>query len=97
VTSTARHSWHASLWLHATEQPSLLAELTGIDVVADFAAAMSLLAARVRFAGAFHQHLFGRPDTGVRFNIGGIANLCAARGRQGFTTVLDFDASRATP
>jgi anhydro-N-acetylmuramic acid kinase len=61
--------------------PALLAELTGIDVVAD-------LRSRDVAAGgqgapqvpAFHRAVFGRPgETGAVLNLGGIANLTALR------------------
>lgn len=61
--------------------PALLAELTGIDVVAD-------LRSRDLAAGgqgaplvpAFHQAVFGRPEaTVVAVNIGGMANLSVLR------------------
>jgi hypothetical protein len=49
---------------------------------------------------AFHQHLFGRPDTGVLAStFGGIANLSVLprSGRQGFTTRVGFDCDRVRP
>ncbi len=71
-------------------QPALLAELTGIDVVAD-------LRARDVAAGgqgaplvpAFHEAVFARPDhTVVVLNIGGMANLSILRPGRG---PLGFD------
>lgn len=71
-------------------QPALLAELTGIDVVAD-------LRARDVAAGgqgaplvpAFHEAVFARPDhTVVVLNIGGMANLSILRPGRG---ALGFD------
>ena len=57
--------------------PSLLAELTGIDVVADFRSRDVAAGGQgAPLVPAFHQHLFGRLDTGVLvLNLGGIANL----------------------
>ncbi|HEY1044411.1 MAG TPA: anhydro-N-acetylmuramic acid kinase [Telluria sp.] len=65
-----------------TNNPALLAELTGIDVVAD-------LRSRDVAAGgqgaplvpAFHQAMFGKPgETRVLVNIGGIGNISVLRG-----------------
>lgn len=72
--------------------PSLLAELTGIDVVAD-------LRNRDIAAGgqgaplvpAFHNHVFGQKETMVAvLNVGGIANLSVLPGQAG-APVLGFD------
>jgi 1,6-anhydro-N-acetylmuramate kinase len=48
---------------------------------------------------AFHQHLFGRPDTGVLvLNIGGIASVCCrAVDAKALLPVLGFDCGPATP
>jgi anhydro-N-acetylmuramic acid kinase len=72
--------------------PALLAELTGIDVVAD-------LRSRDVAAGgqgaplvpAFHRNVFGKTDTMVTvLNLGGIANLSVLPGDP-VTPVLGFD------
>lgn len=75
--------------------PSLLAELTGIDVVSDFRSRDVAAGGQgAPLVPAFHHHLFGRPDTGVLvLNIGGIANLSVLP-RSGLSTtlpVLGFD------
>jgi anhydro-N-acetylmuramic acid kinase len=66
--------------------PSLLAELTGIDVVADFRSRdLSAGGQGAPLVPAFHQAVFGRPDAQVCVvNIGGISNLTvlAATGAQ---------------
>ena len=58
-------------------QPALLAELTGIDVIADFRSRDIAAGGQgAPLVPAFHQQVFGQPDTGVLvLNIGGIANL----------------------
>ena len=57
--------------------PALLAELTGIDVVADFRSRDVAAGGQgAPLVPAFHRGLFGRPDeTVVVLNIGGISNL----------------------
>jgi anhydro-N-acetylmuramic acid kinase len=57
--------------------PSLLAELTGIDVVADFRSRdLAAGGQGAPLVPAFHQGVFGRPDSCVAvLNIGGISNL----------------------
>jgi anhydro-N-acetylmuramic acid kinase len=57
--------------------PSLLAELTGIPVVADFRGRDVAAGGQgAPLVPAFHQALFGRPDQAVAvLNIGGISNL----------------------
>ena len=57
--------------------PSLLAELTGIDVVADFRNRdLAAGGQGAPLVPAFHQGVFGRPGTCVAvLNIGGISNL----------------------
>jgi anhydro-N-acetylmuramic acid kinase len=67
--------WHR---LHpATEQPALLAELTGIDVVADFRSRDVAAGGQgAPLVPAFHQGVFGRAgETVPVLNIGGISNL----------------------
>ncbi|MCM2253222.1 MAG: anhydro-N-acetylmuramic acid kinase [Ramlibacter sp.] len=62
-------------------QPALLAELTGIDVVADFRSRDVAAGGQgAPLAPFFHQAWFGRPgDTVGVLNIGGIANLTLLR------------------
>ena len=57
--------------------PALLAELTGIDVVADFRSRDVAAGGQgAPLVPAFHQAVFGRPDETVAvLNIGGISNL----------------------
>ena len=57
--------------------PALLAELTGIDVVADFRSRDIAAGGQgAPLVPAFHQQVFGRPDAVVMvLNIGGIANI----------------------
>lgn len=62
-------------------QPALLAELTGIDVVADFRSRDVAAGGQgAPLAPFFHQSLFGRRDDTVGvLNIGGISNLTLLR------------------
>jgi anhydro-N-acetylmuramic acid kinase len=62
-------------------QPALLAELTGIDVVADFRSRDVAAGGQgAPLAPLFHQSFFGRPaETLGVLNIGGIANLTLLR------------------
>jgi anhydro-N-acetylmuramic acid kinase len=71
-------------------QPALLAELTGIDVVADFRSRDVAAGGQgAPLAPFFHQELFGRPGETVGvLNIGGISNLTLLRGDG---TMLGFD------
>ena len=57
--------------------PALLAELTGIDVVADFRSRDIAAGGQgAPLVPAFHRAVFGRPDATVAvLNLGGIANL----------------------
>ena len=57
--------------------PALLAELSGIDVVADFRSRdLAAGGQGAPLVPAFHQGVFGRPDTTVAvLNVGGISNL----------------------
>ena len=75
--------------------PSLLAELTGIDVVANFRSRDVAAGGQgAPLVPAFHQHLFGRADTGVLvLNLGGIANLSVLprSGQEAASPVLGFD------
>jgi anhydro-N-acetylmuramic acid kinase len=75
--------------------PSLLAELTGIDVVADFRSRdLAAGGQGAPLVPAFHRALFGRADEAVAvLNIGGISNLSllpASRAAAG-SSVLGFD------
>lgn len=69
--------------------PALLAELTGITVVADFRSRDVAAGGQgAPLVPAFHQAVFGRPDAAVAvLNIGGIANLSVLAD----TGVLGFD------
>lgn len=62
-------------------QPALLAELTGIDVVADFRSRDVAAGGQgAPLAPFFHQAMFGRPGEAVGvLNIGGISNLTLLR------------------
>ena len=63
--------------------PALLAELTGIDVVADFRSRDVAAGGQgAPLVPAFHRAVFGRPDATVAvLNLGGIANLTVLRAR----------------
>lgn len=71
-------------------QPALLAELTGIDVVADFRSRDVAAGGQgAPLVPAFHEAIFARPEhTVVVLNIGGMANLSILRPGQG---PLGFD------
>ncbi|WP_019656356.1 anhydro-N-acetylmuramic acid kinase [Variovorax atrisoli] len=76
--------------------PSLLAELTGIDVVADFRSRdLAAGGQGAPLVPAFHRALFARPDETVAvLNIGGISNLSllpATNRPEGTVSVLGFD------
>ena len=72
--------------------PALLAELTGIDVIADFRSRDVAAGGQgAPLVPAFHQFLFGRPgETIATLNIGGMANLTVI-GPQLADDVLGFD------
>jgi anhydro-N-acetylmuramic acid kinase len=74
--------------------PALLAELTGIDVVADFRSRdVAAHGQGAPLAPAFHRALFATPGRAVAvLNLGGIANLTAI-GADG--TTLGFDCGPA--
>lgn len=61
--------------------PALLAELTGVDVVADFRSRdLAAGGQGAPLVPAFHAHAFGRPNATVAvLNIGGISNLSVLR------------------
>jgi anhydro-N-acetylmuramic acid kinase len=71
-------------------QPALLAELTGIDVVADLRSRDVAAGGQgAPLAPFFHQGVFGRPGESVGvLNIGGIANLTLLRADG---SILGFD------
>ena len=74
--------------------PALLAELTGIDVVADFRTRdLAAGGQGAPLVPAFHRALFSRPDDAVGvLNIGGISNLSLLpAGNSPYGTVLGFD------
>jgi len=75
--------------------PALLAELAGIDVVADFRSRdLAAGGQGAPLVPAFHAALFGRPDEAVAvLNLGGIANLSLLP--PGAGTVLGFDCGPA--
>jgi anhydro-N-acetylmuramic acid kinase len=70
--------------------PALLAELTGIDVVADFRSRDVAAGGQgAPLVPVFHQGIFGRPETTVGvLNLGGIANLSVLHANG---DVLGFD------
>jgi anhydro-N-acetylmuramic acid kinase len=71
-------------------QPALLAELTGIDVVADFRSRDVAAGGQgAPLVPAFHRAAFGRPDeTIVVLNLGGISNV-SVLARDGATSGFD--------
>lgn len=73
--------------------PSLLAELTGIDVVADFRSRDVAAGGQgAPLVPAFHQGVFGRADAHVAvLNLGGIANLSMLPPSGAPQPVLGFD------
>ena len=74
-------------------QPALLAEHTGIDVVADFRSRDVAAGGQgAPLVPLFHQHVFGRANETVAvLNIGGIANLSVLHGTSPDAHVLGFD------
>ena len=76
--------------------PALLAELTGIDVVADFRSRDVAAGGQgAPLVPAFHRALFGRGDRTVAvLNLGGIANLTLLS-RDGSTTGFDCGPANA--
>ena len=72
--------------------PALLAELTGLDVVADFRSRDVAAGGQgAPLVPAFHQSVFGRSDTVVTvLNLGGIANLSVLPAA-GQGVILGFD------
>lgn len=74
-------------------QPALLAELTHIDVVADFRSRDVAAGGQgAPLVPLFHQQVFGRANETVAvLNIGGIANLSVLHGQTAPASVLGFD------
>ena len=72
--------------------PALLAELTGVTVVADFRSRDVAAGGQgAPLVPAFHQHVFGQPGQTVAvLNVGGIANLSVLPGNPA-EPVLGFD------
>ncbi|MQR02279.1 anhydro-N-acetylmuramic acid kinase [Glaciimonas soli] len=68
-----------------TNNPALLAELTGINVIADFRSRDIAAGGQgAPLVPAFHQAVFADPtETRVVVNIGGIANISILRGENG--------------
>ena len=73
--------------------PSLLAELTGLDVVADFRSRDVAAGGQgAPLVPAFHQEVFGHADASVAvLNLGGISNLSLLSPSGGSLAVLGFD------
>ena len=73
--------------------PALLAELTGLDVVADFRSRDVAAGGQgAPLVPAFHHSVFGRLDAGVAvLNLGGISNLSVLPPRGAPSAVLGFD------
>jgi anhydro-N-acetylmuramic acid kinase len=79
-----------------TNNPALLAELSGIDVIADFRSRDVAAGGQgAPLVPAFHQAIFGAPEqTRVVVNIGGIGNisiLSATHGNENPTPTRGFD------
>jgi len=76
--------------------PALLAELTGIDVIADFRSRDVAAGGQgAPLVPAFHRAVFGRADRTVAvINLGGIANL-SLLSRDGMTTGFDCGPANA--
>lgn len=92
---TVRHQPHAvdgSGYTLQLNNPALLAELTGIEVIADFRSRDVAAGGQgAPLVPAFHQALFGQlGDTVTALNIGGISNLTVI-GPQLADDVLGFD------
>ncbi|MFC3109132.1 anhydro-N-acetylmuramic acid kinase [Undibacterium arcticum] len=76
-----------------TNNPALLAELTGIDVIADFRSRDIAAGGQgAPLVPAFHQAVFGQAGTTrVVANIGGISNISVLDGTTADGRVLGFD------
>jgi anhydro-N-acetylmuramic acid kinase len=88
---TIRHQPQAG-YTRQTGNPALLAELTGIDVIADFRSRDIAAGGQgAPLVPAFHHALFAAPDqTRVIANIGGIANISVLR-KGTDAAVIGFD------
>jgi anhydro-N-acetylmuramic acid kinase len=73
--------------------PALLAELTGVDVVADFRSRdLAAGGQGAPLVPAFHQAMFGRAGQAVAvLNIGGISNISLLDGAGGEDNIIGFD------
>ena len=82
--ATARRNSTAPATPCSCASPALLAELTGIDVVADFRSRDVAAGGQgAPLVPVFHRALFGRPgETVAVLNIGGISNLTLLRCRR---------------
>ncbi len=80
---TIRHRPEAG-WTRQTNDPSRLAELSGIDVIADFRSRdLAAGGQGAPLVPAFHAMVFGAPgETRVICNIGGISNVSILHGQQ---------------
>ena len=96
---TVRHQPHRTSSLPSgagytlqINNPALLAELTGVDVVADFRSRDVAAGGQgAPLVPAFHQDVFGQPDrTVLVLNLGGISNLSVLP-PSGSGPVLGFD------
>ena len=89
-TSTALSGVGYTLQLN---NPALLAELTGMNVVADFRSRDVAAGGQgAPLVPAFHQGIFGRSDSGVAvLNLGGISNLSVLPPAGSASAVLGFD------
>lgn len=87
---TIRHR-PASGYTRQTNQPALLAELTGIDVIADFRSRDIAAGGQgAPLVPAFHHAVFCKPgQTRVVANIGGIANISILPGDEAHVTGFD--------
>ncbi|GAC1406173.1 MAG: anhydro-N-acetylmuramic acid kinase [Burkholderiaceae bacterium] len=79
-------------YTHQTNNPALLVELTGIDVIADFRRRDVAAGGQgAPLVPAFHEAMFGRSDESrVIANIGGISNITIIGGNTG-AEVTGFD------
>ena len=77
---------------HPAPRPFLLAELTGLDVVADFRSRDVAAGGQgTPLVPAFHQGVFGRADATVPLlNLGGISNLSVLPPAVSVLPVLGF-------
>jgi anhydro-N-acetylmuramic acid kinase len=88
---TIRHRPEAGYTLQLNA-PALIAELTGIDVVADFRSRdLAAGGQGAPLVPAFHAAVFAAAAPRVVVNIGGIANLTGLPARDGDAAVIGFD------